>query len=102
MSDSFTYRQGMITTLGTQNKKRWVGLKHIQDVRSLSKTTVHRIVDDDENPDALIKFGCCLRICKDALIRWIKRQRYSRDYDAVRRSLGSEVPEPSERPKGGL
>jgi hypothetical protein len=39
----------------------------------------HQIRDKDEDPNAVIKFGRCLRISKDALIRFIQRHRYPQD-----------------------
>ena len=65
------------------SKKIWVDLKDIQDVLSVSKTKAHQIAhqirDKDEDPNAVIKFGRCLRISKDALIRFIQRHRYPQD-----------------------
>jgi hypothetical protein len=65
------------------NAKIWLSLKDIQDKLSVSKTKAHQIArqirDEDEDPDAVIKFDRCLRISEDALIRFIQRHRYPKD-----------------------
>jgi hypothetical protein len=67
----------------TTNEKIWLNLKDIQDKLSVSKTKAHQIAhqirDEDEDPDAVIRFGRCLRISEDALVRFIQRHRYPRD-----------------------
>jgi hypothetical protein len=64
------------------SEKIWVDLKYIQDILSVSKTKSHQITcqirDEDENPDAVIKFGRCLRVSEDAFMRFIRRHRYRR------------------------
>ena len=67
----------------TSNEKTWLSLKDIQGILSVSKTKAHQIArqirDEDEDPSAVIKFGRCLRVSKDALIRFIQRHRYQKD-----------------------
>ena len=58
-------------------------LKDIQDKLSVSKTKAnqiaHQIRDEDEDPNAVIKFGRCLRVSEDALMRFIQRHCYRTD-----------------------
>jgi hypothetical protein len=65
------------------SKKIWVDLKDIQDVLSVSKTKAHQIArqiaDEDEDPEAVIKFGRCLRTSKGAFMRFMQRHRYRKD-----------------------
>jgi Helix-turn-helix domain len=67
----------------TSNEKVWLSLKDIQDILSVSKTKAHQIARqirvEDGDPDAVIKFGRCVRISKDALMRFIQRHRYPTD-----------------------
>jgi hypothetical protein len=67
----------------TTNEKIWFSRKDIQDKLSVSKTKAHQIAhqiaDEDEDPDAVIKFGRCLRISADALSRFIQRHRLRTD-----------------------
>jgi hypothetical protein len=78
----------------TTNEKIWLSLKDIQDKLSVSKTTAHQIsrqiADEDEDPIAVIKFGRCLRVSEDALMRFIERHSYPM------------ATEPSEKPEEGL
>jgi hypothetical protein len=64
----------------TPNEKIWLSLKDIQDKLSVSKTKAHQIAgqirNEDEDPDAVLKLGRCVRVSKDALMRFIQRQRY--------------------------
>jgi hypothetical protein len=64
----------------TTKEKVWLSLKDIQDILSVSKTKAHQIArqirDEDENPNAVIKFGRCLRVSEGALMRFIRRHRY--------------------------
>jgi hypothetical protein len=65
------------------SEKIWVDLKYIQDILSVSKTKAHQIAhqiaEEDEDPDAVIKFGRCLRVSEEALMRFIQRHRYRKD-----------------------
>jgi hypothetical protein len=38
----------------------------------------YQIRDEDEDPDAIIKFGRCLRVSENALTRFVRRNRYPR------------------------
>ena len=57
------------------NERRWVDVKYIQATLSVSKTKAHHIVqqiaEENEDPEAVIKFGRCLRIADDAFRQWI-------------------------------
>jgi hypothetical protein len=67
----------------TTNEKIWLSRKDIQDKLSVSKTKAYQIAceigDKDEDPDAVIKFGRCLRVSEDALMRFIQGHRYPED-----------------------
>ena len=64
-------------------EKIWLSLKDIQDKLSVSKTKAHQIAgqirDENEDPDAVLEFGRCVRVSEDALMRYIQRHRYPRD-----------------------
>jgi hypothetical protein len=55
----------------------------IRDKLSVSKTKAHQIAGEirgnDENPDAVIRFGRCVRVSEAALMRFIQRHRYPKD-----------------------
>jgi hypothetical protein len=67
----------------TTNERIWLSLKDIQDKLSVSKTKAHQIAhqirDQDEDPDAVIKFGRCVRVSENALLRFIQGHRYPED-----------------------
>jgi hypothetical protein len=74
-----------ITPLGLlePNVKTYLTIKEIRGILSVSKTKAHQIAhqirDEDEDPDAVIKFGRCPRVSEEALMRFIKRHRYRKD-----------------------
>jgi hypothetical protein len=57
------------------NERRWVDVKYIQATLSISKTKAHHIVqqiaEENDDPEAVIKFDRCLRIADDAFRQWI-------------------------------
>jgi hypothetical protein len=62
--------------LELRNKdRRWVDVKYIQATLSVSKTKAHhiaqQIAEENDDPEAVIKFDRCLRIAVDALRQWI-------------------------------
>ncbi len=67
----------------TTSEKIWLSRKDIQDKLSVSKTKAHQVArqirDEDEDPDAVIKIGRCLRVSDEALMRFIQRNRYWAD-----------------------
>ena len=66
----------------TTTEGRYLTIMEIRDKLSVSKTKAHQIAGEirgnDEDPDAVIKFGRCLRVSEDALMRFIQRHRYPR------------------------
>jgi hypothetical protein len=67
----------------TPKEGRYLAIKEIRDILLISKTKGHQIAgqirDVDEDPNAVIKLGRCVRVSEEALRRFIQRNRYPKD-----------------------
>ncbi len=62
---------------GKTDKEQYVDTKYVREHLMVSRTKAYEIVREIEEeyaPGAVLRFGRCLRVRKDVLLRWIDEQ----------------------------
>jgi hypothetical protein len=62
----------------TVEDKVWVSGNYIRTTYSVSRTTAYEIIrkieKENDEPDAVLRFGRCLRVRKDLVINWFSNK----------------------------
>ena len=61
---------------GTANEEQYVNTRYVQDRLMVSRTKAYEIVKEIEEyaPEAVFRLGRCLRVRKDAFLRYIEER----------------------------